>query len=206
MKEYLSIAKNPDVPFTDEHVSQVVSFFDAIIAALSSISDSASGPLTRDKILEETLSLMESALERNPHKMLYMALGQYYWREGKLTDAQKHLVYTQDVEVIFKMLEDWASSVQEHEKPLVYLRCVLIQLAIGDFSGSKCLLLMLNQDFETGESVSTFHTRLTFIRFPFRCNSHTFCLRCARNRTISCIRWHARFTSPSSTQILTSRA
>ncbi|GFE55433.1 hypothetical protein BaOVIS_028370 [Babesia ovis] len=153
MNEYISIAKQRNVNLSEENVSQVNSFFKAMTSAMSSINEEPSGPLTKDKIIAGTLAIMESALELIPDKSLYMALGEYYWHEGELSVAQKYLVHTQDIEVISRMLEEWESHVEEHERPFIYLRCILIQLALGDTSGAKCLLLMMNQDFESGESV-----------------------------------------------------
>ncbi|EDO05759.2 uncharacterized protein BBOV_IV001620 [Babesia bovis T2Bo] len=151
MKEYINIAKQGSISLTTEHVEQINTFFNAVTTALS--VEEPSGPLTKEKIVEGALAIMEDALELIPDKTLYKTLGQYYINERDLAVAQRYLVHTQDVEAIYDMLEKWCSHVEEHERGFIYLRCILIQLALGDSTSAKCLLLMLNLDFESGEGV-----------------------------------------------------
>ncbi|GIX65181.1 uncharacterized protein BcabD6B2_46160 [Babesia caballi] len=153
MNEYISIAKKADVPFTADNIGHVISFFRAITAGIATMGDSAAGPLSKSEILERTEAIVDDALERNPSVELNLCVGQYFMAERRLSDAQKFVASAQDPDLLFKVADEWAAAVEEHEKPFVFLRCVLIQLATGRFDDAKCILLMLNQDFEDADLV-----------------------------------------------------
>ncbi|GBE62444.1 hypothetical protein, conserved [Babesia ovata] len=153
MKEYMNIATNSGIEFTEANIDQVISFFCTVKESLSSAQEPLAGPLAKDAILTKSVAIADSALEINPHPKLSLCLGKHHMDEGQLTDAQTYLIQAQDMEALFKLLDYWGSLVQEHERPFVFLRCILIQLATGDFSSAKCLLLMLNQDFESSNTV-----------------------------------------------------
>ncbi|CDR98072.1 hypothetical protein, conserved [Babesia bigemina] len=160
MKEYMKIASKSDIEFTEANIDQVKSFFCTVKDSLSCAQEPLSGPLAKDAILEKSLAIADSALELNPHPKLQLCIGQHHWDEGQLSEAQGYLIQGQDIEVLSKFLESWASIVQEHERPFVYLRCILIQLATGDDATAKCLLLMLNQDFESSDTLAYIFTEL----------------------------------------------
>lgn len=153
MDEYISIARTAEQPFSDTNVDHFISVFNSIVEALESASGEISGPLDRESVLSKTFKIMEKAIELSKSPKLYLCLGKYHMDRHQLSQAQKYLAHAQDVELLFSVVSTWAAHVQEHEKPMVYLRCVLIQLASGDFSGAKCLLLMLNADFENPDEL-----------------------------------------------------
>lgn len=205
MDEYISIARTAEQPFSDTNVDHFISVFNSIVEALESASGEISGPLDRESVLSKTFKIMEKAIELSKSPKLYLCLGKYHMDRHQLSQAQKYLAHAQDVELLFSVVSTWAAHVQEHEKPMVYLRCVLIQLASGDFSGAKCLLLMLNADFENPDEVGGILTRMTLFSSLYRFKWHTSSLRCVINRITSSSSSYARHTSRSLTQIPSSR-
>ncbi|KAK1442404.1 tetratricopeptide repeat domain containing protein [Babesia gibsoni] len=150
MKEYINIAKRSNVVLGTANEEHFLSFYNATVAAVNKAMESCAGPSV-EEAFSQVSNILDLAVDMMESPKLYLCLGKHCIDCNQLLLAQKYLVHGQDVELLFSALKKWEPHVKEHERGLLYLRCILVLLAIGDFSSAKCMMLMLDLDVENAE-------------------------------------------------------
>ncbi|UKK01191.2 hypothetical protein MACK_002004 [Theileria orientalis] len=154
MDEYVKVAESGSVAFTPEMVTNLVSVFETPWKSSPHSSD-----FKNSKEFTSTMSLFTKFMNRailhsksaefpNGNPELHKSLGSFYKEDKQYSKAQANLVYSQDVELLLDLVNEWKKEDNKIDGDFYYLRAVLMLLASGDTLNAKCFVYMLDCNLE----------------------------------------------------------
>ncbi|EAN31304.1 hypothetical protein TpMuguga_03g00559 [Theileria parva strain Muguga] len=181
MDEYTKLCETYNIPLNTNIVNQLVTVFqfpyshitysntnnsgannvDTNTASPKSTNENTNNIIDKNK-LEEIMLLYvkymnrailysKSVEEPNGNPILHRVLGVYYFHVNEYSKAQGNLIYSQDVELLLKVVNEWKAESDEDDGDFFYLRAVLMLLAVGDVCNAKCFLYLLDYNLEDHE-------------------------------------------------------
>uniref|UniRef100_A0A3B0MZD1 Uncharacterized protein n=1 Tax=Theileria annulata TaxID=5874 RepID=A0A3B0MZD1_THEAN len=164
MDEYTKICESYNIPLNSNILNQLITVFQfpySHIPLNTTNNTNTANSIDKSK-LEEIMVLYVKYMNRailysksegepNGSPALHRVLGEYYFHVKQYNKAQSNLIYSQDVELLLKVINEWKAESDEDDGDFFYLRAVLMLLAAGDVCNAKCFLYLLDYDLEDAE-------------------------------------------------------
>ncbi|EKX72683.1 conserved hypothetical protein [Theileria equi strain WA] len=159
MDEYAKVADKGKLFCNIKVINNIISIFESpwTSAAFSSTSndqkmdDYSVTMLLYIKFMNRAISFSKSETHPHGNPLFHKSIGRYYIHEKDYVKAQGNLVYSQDVELLLSMINEWKKHASEDEHDFFYLRAILMLVACGDICNAKCFIYLLDVNLEDPE-------------------------------------------------------
>ncbi|UKJ88814.1 hypothetical protein MACJ_002060 [Theileria orientalis] len=154
MDEYVKVAESGSLGLTPEMVTNLLSVFETPWKTSPHSSDfkqTKEFPSTMTlfiKFMNRAILYSKSVEFPNGNPELHKSLGAFYKEDKQYYKAQANLVYSQDVELLFELVNEWKNDDNKVDGNYYYLRAVLMLLASRDTLNAKCFIYMLDCNLE----------------------------------------------------------
>ncbi|XP_058515654.1 Golgi to ER traffic protein 4 homolog, partial [Ochotona princeps] len=137
----LSCLEEEDL-YDEDFVPEILELFNAIAHA---------GGGGREKYAFINRAILYSSSPEQPYGdvRLHRAAADMYWRDGRYGLCQGHLIFCKDAPALAMMLRQWQKEGYMRERPLFWLRVVLLLLCLKDTETAEHVLRLSEQDWNS---------------------------------------------------------